>query len=53
MSDEGMNDNRHLYLPMVCTQCEWRGISGEAIVADTLRCPKCNAEVRAALEQKP
>jgi hypothetical protein len=47
MTDEGMNDNRHLYVPMVCTKCEWRGTSGEVIVTNTLRCPKCNAEARA------
>lgn len=38
-----MSDTQYLERSMYCDDCSWVGKSGELIVRDVLRCPKCDS----------
>lgn len=37
-----MFENEYLKRPIVCETCRWKGVNGDLIAKDVLRCPKCN-----------
>lgn len=39
----------HLYRTMLCKSCGWSGESGEIIVRDKFRCPRCDSDQVATL----